>query len=467
RAKRIDLLIEAAARTEDVRVVIAGDGPDRERLEELARERGLDGRATFTGRVSDDELADLYARCLGVYYAPVDEDYGLVPYEAFLSQKPVITATDAGGPLDIVRDHETGLVVAPSVDELAVACTWLREHADEARAFGRAGREVASAVTWDTCIERLLERVVEVEVVRPGRTRPVAGADVALYHVGNDPDAHAWIVDALRRRPGVVVLHDFVIHHLVAGLTIGRNDGHAYLSAMERDSGVAGRMLAWGVLEGRVPPLWEVRPTEFPLSAEVLDRATGVIVHSRFVEERVRERGYDGPLWRIAHPAWPLPEVAPAPVHGSPLLGCFGHLNESKRVPQLLQAFADLRATHPDAKLLLVGAESPGFDLAGRLERLGLDPGGVLREPYVEEERLWSLMAACDAVVLLRSPTMGETSGSAIRALALGKPLVVSDVGWFAELPDEVAVKVPAGDGELPALVDALERMAEPGVAAR
>ncbi|HZS23597.1 MAG TPA: glycosyltransferase family 4 protein [Gaiellaceae bacterium] len=159
RAKRIDLLIEAAARTEDVRVVIAGDGPDRERLEELARERGLDGRATFTGRVSDDELADLYARCLGVYYAPVDEDYGLVPYEAFLSQKPVITATDAGGPLDIVRDHETGLVVAPSVDELAVACTWLREHADEARAFGRAGREVASAVTWDTCIERLLEPV--------------------------------------------------------------------------------------------------------------------------------------------------------------------------------------------------------------------------------------------------------------------------------------------------------------------
>ena len=60
-----------------------------------------------------------------------------------------------------------------------------------------------------------LERLVEVEVVRPGRTRPVGGADVAVYHVGNDPDAHAWIVDALRRRPGVVVLHDFVIHHLV------------------------------------------------------------------------------------------------------------------------------------------------------------------------------------------------------------------------------------------------------------
>jgi glycosyltransferase involved in cell wall biosynthesis len=160
RAKRIDLLIEAAAQAPGVRVVIAGDGPDRERLEELAHARGLDGRATFTGRVSDVELADLYSRCLGVYYAPVDEDYGLVPYEAFLSEKPVITATDAGGPLDIVRDRETGLVIAPTAEDLARACVWLREHEDEARMFGRAGHEVARAVTWDACIERLLAAVV-------------------------------------------------------------------------------------------------------------------------------------------------------------------------------------------------------------------------------------------------------------------------------------------------------------------
>jgi glycosyltransferase involved in cell wall biosynthesis len=313
-----------------------------------------------------------------------------------------------------------------------------------------------------------LEQLVEVEAVRPGRTRPIGGADVALYHVGNNPEEHAWIVDALRRQSGVVVLHDFVIHHLVAGMTIGRHDGHAYLSAMEREAGVAGRMLGWGVLEGRVPPLWEIRPTEFPLAGEVLDRATGVIVHSRYVEARVREHGYDGPLWHIPHPAWPPPQAEPARLDGDPLIGCFGHLNESKRIPQLLRAFAEFRASHPGARLLLVGAEAPGFDLDGRLERLGLDDIGVVREPYVEEERLWALMSACDAVVQLRAPTMGETSGSAIRTLALGKPLVVSDVGWFAELPDEVALKVPVGgDEEVAATARALERLAEPAVAAR
>jgi glycosyltransferase involved in cell wall biosynthesis len=156
RAKRIDLLLEAAALDTSLEVVVAGDGPDRQRLEALAREHGLDGRARFAGRVSADELADLYGRCLAVYYAPVDEDFGMVPFEAFLSEKPVLTTTDAGGPLEIVSDGRTGLVVSPEAAELARAAGWLREHRDEAASFGRAGRALAAEVTWDRAIERLL-----------------------------------------------------------------------------------------------------------------------------------------------------------------------------------------------------------------------------------------------------------------------------------------------------------------------
>jgi glycosyltransferase involved in cell wall biosynthesis len=156
RAKRNDLLLEAAALDPGLRVVIAGDGPDRERLEALARKRRLDGRARFAGRVDAEELADLYAGCLAVFYAPVDEDFGMVPYEAFLSEKPVLTTTDAGGPLEVVADGETGRVTAPDPAEVARAVGRLREHPDEARAYGTAGREIASRVTWDRCIERLL-----------------------------------------------------------------------------------------------------------------------------------------------------------------------------------------------------------------------------------------------------------------------------------------------------------------------
>jgi glycosyltransferase involved in cell wall biosynthesis len=156
RAKRIDLLLDAAATAAGVKVVVAGDGPDRQRLEQIAHRNALDGRVEFTGRVSDEELADLYARCLAVFYAPVDEDFGMVPYEAFLSEKPVLTTTDAGGPLEIVADRETGIVVEPEPAALARACAFLREHPDDARAWGRAGKAIAERVTWDACIDTLL-----------------------------------------------------------------------------------------------------------------------------------------------------------------------------------------------------------------------------------------------------------------------------------------------------------------------
>jgi len=154
RAKRIDLLIEAAKRQSSLRVVITGEGPDRERLERLAS--GLNGQVRFAGRVDADELADLYARSLAVYYAPVDEDFGMVPYEAFLSGKPVITALDAGGPLEVVRDRETGVVVAPEPEAIAQACAYLAANADEAKLWGRAGRAIAERVTWDACVDALL-----------------------------------------------------------------------------------------------------------------------------------------------------------------------------------------------------------------------------------------------------------------------------------------------------------------------
>jgi glycosyltransferase involved in cell wall biosynthesis len=311
----------------------------------------------------------------------------------------------------------------------------------------RSGIADYSALLLPALRERL-----DVVVARPGRFRRAPKADLALYHVGNDPVEHGWIVEALRRNgvPAVVALHEFVLHHLVSGITLARGDVEGYCAALERDARPEGRELGLAVQQGRIEPLWETRAQEFPLAREVLDLATELIVHSRYVEGLAREAGYERPIRRVPMPAWPVPAIVPEPVDGRPVLGCFGHVNESKRVPQLLEAFARLG---PEARLLLVGSWSP------RLPPIEL-PANVIRRDYVPEAELWSLLAACDAVVSLRWPTMGETSAAAVRALSLGKPLVVSDVGAFRELPDEVAIKVPVGDGEVDALVDAMRRAA-------
>jgi glycosyltransferase involved in cell wall biosynthesis len=251
-----------------------------------------------------------------------------------------------------------------------------------------------------------------------------------------------------------------VLHHLVAGMTIAVGDQDGYLRAMQRDAGVVGRLMAHGIIDGVVPPVWESRPMDFPLCGEILDLATGLIVHSQTVEDAARSRGYAGPIYRIPHPAWPKPEIQPDPALDGvtgPVFGAFGHLNTAKRAPQLVEAFAQVVEQEPDAKLLLVGSASEEIHIDGRLAEIEQShPGSVIRLPYVEEERLWNLIAACDVCVCLRYPTMGETSGIAIRALVCGRPLIVSDVGWFSELSEQIATHVALGPAEIPSLVEAM-----------
>jgi glycosyltransferase involved in cell wall biosynthesis len=302
-----------------------------------------------------------------------------------------------------------------------------------------------------------LSERIDVKVAKRGKTKPPRGTDVALFHVGNNPEAHGWIVEALRRRSGLVVLHDFVLHHLVAGLTLGRGDVDGYLDAMQRDAGVVGRLLAHGVADQLLPPIWEERAEDFPLACVVLDRAGGVICHSRHVEAKLREYGYAGPIRVVPMPAWPSLELEAVPRHEGrfPVVGCFGYLNRAKRVPKLLEAFERLRSHFPDALLVLGGSIAPDLKLDE------VDPAtGVLRLEHLDENALWRNLAACDVVVSLRSPTMGETSGMVVRALSLGKPLVVSDVGSFSELPDAVAAKVPVDELEVETLTGVFDLLA-------
>ena len=152
--KRMDLAIGAAAAGK-FRLVIAGDGADRARLEALARKSGAD--VLFAGRVSDDELLGLYATCGAVIFPPADEDYGYIALEAFLSKKPVVTCTDSGGPLEFVVDGENGRVVAPDAAALAEAIGALLADPQKSREFGERGFERVREIRWENAVRALLE----------------------------------------------------------------------------------------------------------------------------------------------------------------------------------------------------------------------------------------------------------------------------------------------------------------------
>ena len=156
--KRVDLIIQAMARVDRAwRLVIVGDGPLRRQLEETASDAGVSDRVTFTGPIDEAALVDLYAGAGAVVFPPYDEDYGYITLEAFLARKPVVTTTDAGGPLEFVDDGVTGLVAAPDPDSLGAAMSRLARDPGFARALGDAGYERARTISWDDVVERLIE----------------------------------------------------------------------------------------------------------------------------------------------------------------------------------------------------------------------------------------------------------------------------------------------------------------------
>jgi glycosyltransferase involved in cell wall biosynthesis len=159
RLKRIDLLIDALARTRSgARLKIAGAGPLEAELRKQVARLGIGDRVELVGFVSAEQLIALYAGCRAAAYAPLNEDYGYVTVEAFLSRKPVVTTADAGGVLEFVTDGETGLVAEPSPEALAEAVDriWSFPEA-RLRDLGEAGRKRVAGISWDRVIDRLTE----------------------------------------------------------------------------------------------------------------------------------------------------------------------------------------------------------------------------------------------------------------------------------------------------------------------
>lgn len=269
--------------------------------------------------------------------------------------------------------------------------------------------------------------------------------DAVLYQIGNNGD-HDFVYRKALAHPGIVVLHEANLHHLIADITIKQGDWDGYMRAVETEGGAAALEYARAVRRLEVGPDYD----GVPMLRALLQSARGLIVHSEFVAAQARERGYAGPLAVIPHGAW-LPERSSGRWRErlgvreeQPLLGVFGHLKPYKRVAETLRAFRRLARAHPEARLILVGEPHPDFPVEQLIDALDLRANARVIG-YAPIDEFVGYLDACDIIVNLRFPTVGESSGTMLRAMGLGKPVLVSNVGAFAEFPDDVCLKVPVG----------------------
>jgi hypothetical protein len=279
-----------------------------------------------------------------------------------------------------------------------------------------------------------LSQRVDIDVVSSGNRQLTT--DNRIYHLGNNPH-HEWIYNAALETPGVIVLHDVVLHHLIVEMTLARGDADGYAAALRASHGEVGE--AWA--RGRAAGLHsEMGNFLLPASIDVANRSRAVIVHNRWAADLLRSFGVATPIHVVPHPSrGPHPQPSPS----GRVAGVFGFLTSAKRGEVVLEAMSKTR----DVELLVVGEAAPNID-ASRFKTTG----------YVSDDDFDAYFARVDRIVNLRYPTAGETSGTLIRAFEAGKPVAVSDYAQFAEYPDECVVKIPFGVGEAEALAEFLMR---------
>jgi len=294
-----------------------------------------------------------------------------------------------------------------------------------------------------------LRKLTDVQVfsAKPAQFNPAA-FDVILYQIGNN-SYHDFCYETALEHPGVVVIHEANLHHLIADITIKRGDWDEYMRVLGEEGGRAALEYGQRVRALEIPPDY----AGVPMLRGLLARSKGAIVHSGCVEAELRTAGFSGPVARIPHGAW-IPETSRLNYRGllgvddtTPLIGIFGFLKPYKRIAESLRAFRRLLGVAPDAKMILVGEPHSDFQLGSLIQSLGLT-ANVRLLGFQEIQEFVGYLAACDVVLNLRYPTVGENSGTLMRALGLGKAVIVSEVGSFLELPDEICLKVPVDETE-------------------
>jgi glycosyltransferase involved in cell wall biosynthesis len=283
---------------------------------------------------------------------------------------------------------------------------------------------------------------------------------IPVYQIGNHAAHHGAVYRIAMRWPGVVVLHEYVLHDLVRECALADGGPRAYADELRYCLGHTGERLAAGLRLGGE----RLAPHAWPLFERLVDSSLAVVVHSRAARDRIA-RSRPLALLRVVPLLLPPPPRDPAGAaaelrreleipQDTLVLGAFGVAAAAKRIDVVLRAFERLSRTVTDSVLILAGPETTRFlrergglpdAIAGRvrlLDRLPLD-------------RLQAAMAATDVAFNLRFPTGGETSDTCLRLMALGRPVVVSAAGWFDEIPRDACVQVRPDALEEPT-IDAL-----------
>lgn len=275
--------------------------------------------------------------------------------------------------------------------------------------------------------------------------------DAIIYNMGNNIEFHGGIYDVFEEYPGIVILHDYVLHHFFANYwLIKKNDREGYFTEVRRQYGQDAEEIARKSLSRPKNPLWWETEVviKYPLNMSILEKAKLTVVHSEFAKKLIQD-AVNAKVCKINTPVYPLPKQISSKTRkdlGLPdnkiILLSLGFLHPMKRLHILFDVVSKDTYLKNNLYFVVIGESvHPKYQLDEYVAKIGLS-SHVKFLGYLPIEDIYTYLNCSDICVNLRYPTMGETSGSIIRIMSMGKPVLVSDIGWYGELPDDCVIKI-------------------------
>lgn len=286
---------------------------------------------------------------------------------------------------------------------------------------------------------------------------------INIYQLGNSR-FHSFMLNIIYKEPGIVVLHDFdlfMLHriHYGVGLTFLRKaiKNHGWLSIITLILKTITFMLklAWYAFKKHVFPIYNtlfffVKPNfMLPMAKEIIKTARGVIVHNEFVLEKI-EKMVPGKKVKVIRHGVTLPKIEDKRSSRRKfsikenvfVISSVGFVNEFKKLDYALVAFKRFLQVNQNALYIIAGGVSGKINIRKIIEQLGISDN-VLLLGYVKFETFLDAIQASDIMINLRHCSIqGETSGSLLRIMSLGKPAIISNFNQYRELPDDTCVKI-------------------------
>lgn len=465
---------------------------------------GIYERIKLTGYISEKELTELYKNAKVFFFPSLYEGFGLPILEAMIAGIPIAASNNSSIPE--ILDGTGLLFDPENIDDMVEKLNIVLSNKTIVDDLREKGKNRASQFSWDqsareilqifdnltpssgeyspkmklayfTCLSPLksgisdyseellpyLSKYADIDIYIDDGYKPsnidiikkfrifnykdlenrISYYDTVLYHMGNNL-FHIYIYNTLMKYRGIVVFHDIFLHGLIWNTTLAKGNKIRYIDEFKYCYGEKGKNVAEDAIKSGSYPDFE-----YPLLKRMLDNSLGAIVHSEFGKNIILGEKKDINIVKINQPMPMSKNTLDKNVIRKNLrigkddiiIVSFGYIFPHKRIHKAISAFAKFHKKFPNSKYFLIGQSHDNGTLNQLVEKLEIKKS-VIFTGFLHLEKAMEYITASDICMNLRYPTAGETSSSALRILGIGRPIVVSNVGWFSELPDNCSAKV-------------------------